>query len=332
MRYSGGEFRTAVEKAAKTQQLASTWPVYTDIEVVTEGERVYLHAPLRRPGQQKSGARFGLLDQPDPNLDRRYSPLRDVPDLFLRFARLAPTVPISHEELLEITLEWVKSYGALGSYARTDIRPVDTPQTLDYSTHPGRIQSLLEFHKAGQEALYCLKLYEAANAHRNLYGGADVDRGVLADEDALADVLSKSDRKNKSLKEQRDRALTRAMLIVAGHVQDECYPVLYRHHRQTAMEGYETSGFSQGWGFRSLLGAMYLQMMWLMTSANAAKQCEYEDCFNIITFGSPVEDAATKSSTGGKYRTRKDKRFCSKNCAQKWRYHHVLKPRRQAQG
>jgi hypothetical protein len=29
--------------------------------------------------------------------------------------------------------------------------------------------------------------------------------------------------------------------------------------------------------------------------------------------------------------SRRDKEFCSKNCKEKWRYHHVVKPKRQGQ-
>ena len=30
-----------------------------------------------------------------------------------------------------------------------------------------------------------------------------------------------------------------------------------------------------------------------------------------------------------RYKTRKDKEFCSRNCKEKWRYHNVVKPRKQ---
>jgi hypothetical protein len=42
--------------------------------------------------------------------------------------------------------------------------------------------------------------------------------------------------------------------VLAGH----CYPELYRLK----------DTFDRGWGFKSLLGAMYLQMVWLMTAAS----------------------------------------------------------------
>jgi hypothetical protein len=39
--------------------------------------------------------------------------------------------------------------------------------------------------------------------------------------------------------------------LVGGYVERDCYPMLR----------YIIGNISQGWGFRSLLGAMYLQMM-----------------------------------------------------------------------
>jgi hypothetical protein len=328
MRQIKDEFVYASGKSAKKEQLGSTWPIYKDFEVVEEEGGLYIYAPLRPPERPKEAVI--QIGQPDLNLDRRYSPLQDVPDLFLRFVSLMPRRLVSGEELLERMLEWAKSYGVLGSHARTDIGPADNPKTLDYSAEPDRIQSLLEFWRALQEAAFCLRLYQAANANQDLYRGSQVGGELLADQDALADVLSKHDRRNKTLAQQRDLALTRAQLIVHAHITQECHPVLSRQLKKTASNTYEMAGFFQGWGFRSLLGAMYLQMMWLMTAASGVRQCEGPGCFNIITFDPPLSSTSPKRGARGKYRTRSDKRFCSKNCKEKWRYHHVLKPQRQA--
>ena len=50
-----------------------------------------------------------------------------------------------------------------------------------------------------------------------------------------------------------------------------CYPQLYR---RVNTEAGLTVGFEQGWGFRSLLGAMYLQMMWLITEGGDSPRCK----------------------------------------------------------
>jgi hypothetical protein len=306
------KFLYAGEKATKKDQLQSIWPIFKDFEVVKEEGRLYIYAPLRLPKRPKETVI--QIGQPDLNLKRMYSPLRDVPDLFLRFVSLMPKRLVSEEEILEKMLEWVKSYGVLGSHAQTDIGPADNPNTLDYPAQPDRIQSLLEFWRALHEAAYCLRLYQAATANQG-----------------LADVLGKHERKNKTLAQQREWAFIRAQIIVHAHITQQCFPVLSRQSQRTATNTHETTGFLQGWGFRSLLGCMYLQMMWLMTTASNVKQCEGPSCLNIITFDPPEEPTGLEKGARGKYRTRSDKRFCSKNCAQKWRYHNVIKPRQQLQ-
>jgi hypothetical protein len=321
MRQIKNELLYAVKKAAKSDQLESSWPVYKDFEIVEEEGRLYIYAPLRPPERQEGA--IIQIGQPDLNRDRTYSPLRDVTDLFLRFVSLMPRRPVSEEEILseedilDRMLEWVKHYGVLGSHAQTDIGPADNPRTLAYSAQPDRIQSFLEFWRALQEAASCLRLYEAATANQG-----------LGDEGELASVLSKQDRKNKTLAQQRELAFIRAQFIVHAHITSECYPVLSRQLRRTPNNIYETAGFFQGWGFRSLLGAMYLQMMWLMTAASNVKRCEGPDCIHIITFDPPESPISTVKGARGKYRTRSDKRFCSRNCKQKWRYHNIIKPQR----
>jgi hypothetical protein len=316
MRRIKDEFVYAGEKATKNEQLTGAWPIYRDFEVIEEEGRLYIHAPLRPPERPEEG-------QPDLNLDRIYSPLRDVPDLFLRFASLMPTRLNSEEDLLDRMLEWAKSYGVLGSHAQTGFGPPDDPKTLDYPKQHERVQSFLEFWRASQVAAGCLSLYQAATANQG-----------LGDEDELSKVLSKQDRrnnrKNKSLDQQREWALMRAQSIVDFHITEECYPVLSRQFRRTTNNTYETAGFLQGWGFRSLLGAMYLQMMWLMTAASNVKWCEGPNCIKIITFDPPESPVSLEKGARGKYRTRSDKKFCSKNCKEKWRYHNVIKPQKQA--
>jgi hypothetical protein len=317
MRNLKGEFLYAGKKAVKIEQVESTWPIYKDYQVVEEEGRLYIYAPLQPPERPENAVI--QIGQPDLNLDRMYSPLRDVPDLFLRFASLMPTRPISDEEKLERILEWVKSYGVLGSHSQVDSLPAhtDNPRTLDYFAQPDRIQSLLEFQNAVQEAAKCLRLYGAATANQG-----------LGDEDELSEVLSKAERKHKSLDQQREWALLWAQMIVHTHIKQNCYPVLSRQLRRATNNTYETGGFFQGWGYRSLLGAMYLQMMWLMTVGTNVKRCEGPNCIKIITFDPPESPVSSEKGARGKYRTRSDKKFCSENCKAKWHYHHKIKPQR----
>jgi hypothetical protein len=221
-----------------------------------------------------------------------YAPLRDAPDLFLRFAGLARKGQISREEALAVMLKWVTTYGVLGLEDRQ-----------------GRRESLVVFSQAVKDAAKCLELYEAATAP----DGPDAD--VLERYRASGDTLSK----------KKEWALIVAGDIVADHVMTECYPRLYRRVEKGVGRGIgwtanETVGFAQGWGFHSLLGAMYLQMMLYITEGGGGRRCKRPGCYKFVTFEppQPPDHPGTRKGVRGKYRTRKDKVFCSKACSQWW--------------
>lgn len=79
---------------------------------------------------------------------------------------------------------------------------------------------------------------------------------------------------------------------VMQKVETTCYPAIFG----------SPSEYAQGWGFKSLLGAMWLQMMWLMVAED--NTCDW--C------GEPFELVS-----GGRRR-----RFCrGTTCRQDWNYH-----------
>jgi hypothetical protein len=107
-----------------------------------------------------------------------------------------------------------------------------------------------------------------------------------------------------------DYALDFARSNVDDKMKQLCYPV-------TLIAGSDgpvaPTNLRPGWGFRNLLGAMYLQMYWLMTSGAELVRCEY--CSRIISLAPP--------HPGGRKR-RRDKRFCDDACRQA---HHRAKKR-----
>ena len=124
--------------------------------------------------------------------------------------------------------------------------------------------------------------------------------------------------------ERRDAAQAWIAHTVRDVVANECHPELYQgEHR-----------YYQGWGFRSLLGAMYLQMMWLMTATGEVRKCKGPDCNEVITFEQPEPSPEGLWQKGYRkpYKTRVDKEFCSSNFKAKWHYHNVAKPRRESEG
>jgi hypothetical protein len=76
------------------------------------------------------------------------------------------------------------------------------------------------------------------------------------------------------------------------------------------------------WGVRNLLGAMYLQFYWLVTSAGELSRCRY--CGRIISYAPPIPGT-------GERKPRRDKEFCSSQCRQNYHYHNRIKPSRQSE-
>lgn len=82
-----------------------------------------------------------------------------------------------------------------------------------------------------------------------------------------------------------------------------------------------------GGAFESLLGALYLQMAWLLV---AKEEVRCKQCDRVINYEQPEipwEQLLAQKGKRKPYKTRSDKEFCSKSCADKWYYEKVRKPR-----
>ena len=80
--------------------------------------------------------------------------------------------------------------------------------------------------------------------------------------------------------------------------------------------------FRTGWGFRSLLGAMWLQMLWLLTAPEEdVRRCLW--CDQVITFEQPEQPAipAWKNNRRRRRKIRKDKQYCDAHCRTAYDYH-----------
>jgi len=303
-------FVYASAKNTRKDLARAAWPVFGEFEVehgkdALGNEEVFLYAPFRPPPVEP-GRIYSSGDLPqDSGLKRLYAPLRDIPDLFLRFAGLARKGSLSTDEALAVMQDWVTTYGVLGIEG---VDHLETPGRSEY--RQGRRESLTAFTGAVREAARCLDLYEAATAP----GGPD------------AEVLGRYRASGESLRQKREWALIVAGDIVGDHVRADCHPMLYRTVRKgkdggaVAWDEQETVGFEWGWGFDSLLGAMYLQMMLYMNEGGEGHRCKRPDCYRLVTFepSQAAEDIGMRKGVRGTYRTRKDKEFCSKACAQWW--------------
>jgi hypothetical protein len=111
----------------------------------------------------------------------------------------------------------------------------------------------------------------------------------------------------------RNWALTVVEEIVERKIRGRCWPVPVR----------DGSSHGQGWAFDSLLGAMWLQMLWLMLGQ--PHRCEW--CGALLDVD-PEREQNLYADADGLRKRRSDKRFCSdkgtKNsskCRQKWNYY-----------
>lgn len=287
MEASRKKFQEAVSKRAGEPDVGHPWPVYEAYTETETDDDIFLDAVVKparpsRPANMPPGmagfmTQENWRDAEDRSIKRHIAPLTQHKDLFLKFARHMPNRRVSIQEESEIVRAWVSEYGVLGLFG------VDDPR------HPGRRESVQGFLRAASDAAMVLELYEAAIPKKP-------DR-------RLGEVL---ERREPSLNwsgisatKQREYALERIVNKVGQIVKDECYPQVYRVENKARQE---TQGFVYDFGFYSLLGAMYLQMMLLLTDANNTRQCQRPGCSGIIPPGS-----------------RKDKVYCSRACVQ-WAY------------
>jgi len=338
MGYSYLDFTVAADKSVKKDLRAGHWPVYRHYCVVdpaegvircTRGldpglvqelnpevcrygeESVMLHpqrAKVYGPGFYAQGpyvvAPLWLKDVTQGltaevfweyvNAAYSYSPL-SYPDMFLEFAGLADGGEIT----LDMMLEWVEQYGVLGFEGR-ECRDIDPQVPLLMG---GPHDSLLAFDSEARKANAVLRLYEAATDPK----GVDVE-SIRRYERwfATKPVLREYGHRMDTSAGLRDAALGWVAGTVRRKVAEDCHPELYQ----------EADGFRIGYGFKSLVGAMYLQMMWLMTATGETRRCQGPGCNKVIDFESSEspKDPGLRKNARGRYRTRTDKRFCSDNC------------------
>jgi hypothetical protein len=249
--------------------LSTGWDRFHYFETVEETEddvRVYARHDDPLQGGTKGRSYSGEWLFEDYNSKGSYAPLRDEPDLFVKFASLASEDPGTRDGRKAIMLEWIKEYGVLG---------------LGADDHSGlrstRYERLKRFWEEVRWAAHCMDLYEAATGS--------------------ARVLKRLNLPGKSVAEKQKSAVLSLRNKVGHILERDCYPKLYYNVLEDTGE---LAVVELGWGFRSLLGAMYLQLAWRIKS----RQCEAPGCNNIIGL-----------------HERSDKIVCSKACGQRRRDH-----------
>ena len=276
-------FIRARRNETDARYLGTGWTVFRDFDVEKTEHNVRLCAKWRDPGlprprklQDGSEERRYSAEwsSKDDNAGRSYAPLRDEPDLFLRFASLAEQDPgiEDRDRRLEITEKWIKTYGVLGLGYENGSR-----HELAYGLRSQRRENLLLFWDEVHRAAGCMTAFQAGTAPARMLKGSNIP--------------------GKTTKEKRKSAARILASQLNSKLQRECYPkIYYGVLRETG----EPADVGESWDFRSLLGAMYLQLMWRIKS----RRCQAPGCNNIIGL-----------------RERSDKETCSRTCKQRRKDH-----------
>jgi hypothetical protein len=256
------------------------WPVFKDFEIERVDGELFIFASPKPDPMTQAENFRGDFVELDSGFDRFYAPLTRYPDLFVRFARLYPEKKTLSEDEM---LEM--ALGWARAYGILGVEGIDPPAHHG-KRRSGRKESITTFVREAKTAAFVLDAFEAASS------------------DALEYI--------RELPLERSRGMLTANVVelVGGHVAPDCYPTLRNVFGNT----------SQGWGFRSLLGAMYLQMMFYILEPEMLRWCKATDCNQIVTFEEGTAPESPRKGARGKYRTRGDREYCSKACAERMRY------------
>lgn len=228
----------------------------------------------------------------------RYAPLVDTPALVLEFGELGG------EEIREDDWrDWVERYGVLGLHKH--------PESLMGLDRGGMGETLDAFREEAQRAHWILSLYGAATAS----DGPDVAAIAAIGREAEPGYPPQL---TQTPEMAWEFALDLAGTLVQEKLATETFPQLYLTQQ----------GHRSAWGFRSLLGALYLQAMFLLTTTGKVQYCRGPGCYNVIRFDQPKQPSTLglkKNDRSGGYRIRKDRRYCSPACKmQAYRRRHKL--------
>lgn len=280
----------------------------------------------------------------------RYEPLVDTPYLFLEFARLVEAKN-NHVALQE----WIYRRGLLGLHENSDS---GGPGELleDIWTHACRANNLLAMHEAAMsrdmENLRQvfdsetgqwpagpglvpflsneLRVVESEQAPT----GGDEQQKAWEHREWMRKITDMSDvhyvKFDVSLDDVKsvDYLAEVAVRIVTVMVQDTLaslvrpsFGTLASPTQGTPRGWWEPELLTRSWAPVNLLGAMYLQFYWVMTSSGDLSRCK--SCGQIIARTPSV------ASSGQTRKPRDDKEFCNSRCRQNYHYQNRIKPARQ---
>ncbi len=222
---------------------------------------------------------------------RTVEPLAQT-DLFLSFVKIA-----KQGASVKTILQWVRKYRLLGLSGRYWLGgPKDTIGAYMAEAH--RAWEVVRLYEAvlnedEEEARSVLGLFSARQT---------IDDERLGDDDEWYEMTP------------LEHALVEVTSAVTKRVNDLCYRISIPPKRS-----HDVSKIRSGWGFKNLLGAMYLQMDGLLESKRGLTRCDF--CGDLILLD-------RLSPTGRKPPSHK--RYCNKSCRDNYNYRYKKKPKREA--
>ena len=309
IKVSASNFEDAADKVVNRVLREGLWTVYDlyDCDYSVDGRgpcggstRVCACAGAEGGERLANGVSNTYAPLMDENLFLSFAQLvekeqMDTSGVFLTAERLGGVPALADdldtEKNRKVAVRWVEGYGVLGA------TPHPRHDTWWSDPRGGTGDTVKRFVYEAWTANRTLRLYEAATAG--------------PDGQAIEEILQV--RGFRSLKQARDAALDEVDEQIQSRMKQHCFPQSFRRPDGERMRGY---------GFRSLLGAMWIQMWWLFTeNEEQVRRCPW--CNGVISFqrGIPPQNPGLKRNVRGKSKTRKDKRFCDDNCRAKYDYY-----------
>jgi hypothetical protein len=306
------------QKTVQEELRVGEWARYNKYKIIEVEGRKFVYAPLTTNQLRER---------------QIYNPLsRGSADLFLRFSEWANKYDMDQDAAAaeskknqEAALRWARTYGVLGvNRPNCTVLGTSTTALEDYLGRPGSDgtagrgwqndprggypdESVARFVAEALEARMVKQLYEAATARPKPDHEGIVALMSSRPEEGGPRLRFRSARESHG--DTLERAHDWALTVVEETVQRKLQ--IHSHLTLTVSKG----SYREGRAFHSLLGAMWMQMLYLM--CGSARVCELPGCNRILSLEDSEQSTRqrTKSPTR---KTPKHKRFCSADHRVEW--------------
>src|SRR5215204_4211535 len=307
------------QKTVSEDLRVGEWVVYRKVDIIEVDGQKFVYVPLT----------------PEQLREREvYNPLsRREADLFLRFAEWADKYEMDHDPAAAesknnqaAALRWARTYGVLGvNNPEVTVLGTSAVAIEDYLGRPGPDgsagsgwennalggypnESVARFVAEALEARMVRQLYEAATARpKPDHEGIKALMSSRPEESVGPDIRFSSTRESHG--NTPIRAHDWALSVVEETVQRK----LQKHSHLTLTV---TNGtYREGRAFHSLLGAIWMQMVYLM--CGSARVCQLPGCNRILSL-EESEPSAQQRAKSPTRKTPKHKRFCSADHRVEW--------------